>query len=153
MFGSHYLKGWSKTQAIIALSSGEAELAALVKGSVELLGMRSIMQDFGYQTSLGLSTDATAAIGMVTREGLGKVRHLAVADLSIMVTRPFEPFLCCPFRLVLFSPLALAVLVRLPFRVLGLRPSPALCYVVSTLPTIVACDLGLAFAVLAFALL
>ena len=83
MWGGHCLKGWSNTQAIIALSSGEAELAALVKGSVELMGMRSIMQDFGYQESLGLSTDATAAIWMVTREGLGKVRHLAVADLWV----------------------------------------------------------------------
>ena len=83
MWGTHCLKSWSKTQAIIALSSGEAELAALVKGSVELLGMRSIMQDFGMSPTLTLYTDATAAIGMVAREGLGKVRHLAVADLWV----------------------------------------------------------------------
>ena len=55
----------------------------MVKGSVELMGMRSILQDFGYRVSLDLSTDATAAIGMVVREGLGKVRHLAVADLWV----------------------------------------------------------------------
>ena len=83
MWGTHCLKAWSKTQGIIALSSGEAELAALVKGSTELLGMRSIMQDFGHIVELDLSTDATAAIGMVSREGLGKVRHLAVADLWV----------------------------------------------------------------------
>ncbi len=49
------MKGWSKTQSIIALSSGEAELAALVKGSVELMGMSAIMSDFGFQVSLDLS--------------------------------------------------------------------------------------------------
>ena len=83
LWGAHCLKGWSKTQSIIALSSGEAELAALVKGSVELMGMRSIMGDFGFQVILDLATDATAAIGMVVREGLGKVRHLAVADFWV----------------------------------------------------------------------
>ena len=80
MWGDHCLKGLPKTQAIIALSSGEADLAALVKGFVELMGMRSIMRDFSCKLILGLATDATAAIGMVAREGLGKVRHLAVAD-------------------------------------------------------------------------
>ena len=45
--------------------------------------MKSIMQDFGMSPSLTLFTDATAAIGMVAREGLGKVRHLAVADLWV----------------------------------------------------------------------
>ena len=32
---------------------------------------------------MGVHTDATGAIGMCRRRGLGKVRHLAVADLWI----------------------------------------------------------------------
>ena len=30
--GEHWVKGWSHTQAVIALSSGEAEYYGLVKG-------------------------------------------------------------------------------------------------------------------------
>ena len=65
------------------MSSGEAELAAVVKGATEALGMRAILADFGITVSLSMYSDATAAIGMVRREGLGRVRHLAVADLWI----------------------------------------------------------------------
>ena len=75
------MKNWSKTQASVALSSGEAELGALVKGSTEALGMQSVLTDLGEQVELAVRSDATAAIGMVNREGLGKVGHLAVADL------------------------------------------------------------------------
>ena len=39
MIGGHYLKGWSRTQNHVTLSSAEAELIALVKCSAELLGM------------------------------------------------------------------------------------------------------------------
>ena len=42
-----------------------------------------MLSDFGFQTEVKLFTDATAAIGMVRRLGLGKVRHLATADLWI----------------------------------------------------------------------
>ena len=82
MWGGN-LKGWSKTQSVIALSSGEAELAATVKGSTEALGMQSVLEDFCISVSLRIRSDASAAIGMVKRDGLGKVRHLAVADLWI----------------------------------------------------------------------
>ena len=64
------LKTWSRTQPTIALSSGEAELAAVVAGVAEGLGMLSVLR-----------SDATAAIGITQRKGLGKVRHLATADL------------------------------------------------------------------------
>jgi hypothetical protein len=37
----------------------------------------------GLKVDIKVRSDATAAIGMVRREGLGKVRHLAVADLWI----------------------------------------------------------------------
>ena len=37
MIGGHYIKSWSSTQKTIALSSGEAELTALVKCSFEVM--------------------------------------------------------------------------------------------------------------------
>ena len=87
LWGESCLKTWSKTQATIALSSGEAELAAIVKGSTEAMGIRSLMEGFGITVHLHVRSDATAAIGIVKREGLGKVRHLSVADLWIQDKR------------------------------------------------------------------
>ena len=78
------LKTWSKTQATIALSSGESELAAVVRGATEGFGMLSVFSYFGFHNiRLSLRSDATAAIGIVDREGLGRVRHLATGDLWI----------------------------------------------------------------------
>ncbi len=45
------------------------------------MGVQSILSDFGIKVSIRMRSDATAAIGMVKREGLGRVRHLATADL------------------------------------------------------------------------
>ena len=77
------LKWWSKTQPTIALSSGEAELAALIRATSEGLGMQAMMQGFDLTARLKVKGDAVAAMGMVKRQGLGRVRHLAVADLWI----------------------------------------------------------------------
>ena len=79
-WGSHVLKWWSKTQPTLALSSGEAELAAIVKATSEGLGMISIMAEFDIKADLVIKSDAVAAIGIVKRQGLGRVRRLAVAD-------------------------------------------------------------------------
>ena len=47
MMGSHILKGWSKTQSLIALSSGESELYATLRAASEGLGIQSIAKDVG----------------------------------------------------------------------------------------------------------
>ena len=81
--GKHLLKAWSKTLPVLALSTGEAELMSVVRASVEALGLRAIYDDFGLKMNISIRSDATAAIGMVARLGLGRVRHLAVADLWV----------------------------------------------------------------------
>ena len=48
--GDRCLKSWSTTQAVTALSSGEAEFYGIVKGSAVLLGMISIAQDLGMRS-------------------------------------------------------------------------------------------------------
>ena len=82
-WGNHIIKWWSKTQPTIALSSGEAELAAIVKSTSEGLGIIATMEEWGIQADRLVKSDAVAAIGMVKRQGLGRIRHLAVADLWI----------------------------------------------------------------------
>ena len=81
--GGSLMKAWSKTIPTLALSTGEAELLALVKGATEVEGVRAILNDYGIPASIVIKTDASAAVGMTQRLGLGKVRHLAVSDLWI----------------------------------------------------------------------
>ena len=78
MRGSHCLKAWSKTQALIAKSSGEAELYAVVRGATEAMGMVTLAKDLGTKVQIQLHIDALAAKGMIERKGLSKVRHLDV---------------------------------------------------------------------------
>ena len=75
------VKQWSKTQTTLALSSGEAELHGINAGICQGLGMQSIARDLGITLKIRIHSDATAALGMCRRRGLGKVRHLDVADL------------------------------------------------------------------------
>ena len=77
----HQVKHWSSTQKVTALSSGEAELYGVVKGASEALGLQSIVVDLGIDTSLHVRTDSSAAVGICTRTGIGKVRHLATGQL------------------------------------------------------------------------
>ena len=83
MFGAHLLKSWSSTQQVIALSSGEAELYALIKATAQAKGIVSNFFDFGYKLSCTVCTDASAAIGIVHRVGLGRTRHIDVQFLWI----------------------------------------------------------------------
>ena len=74
--GSHCIKSWSTNQTIIALSSAEAELYALLKGASQTLGLQSMAADFGDIIQAGLWSDASAAIAISQRSGLGKLRHI-----------------------------------------------------------------------------
>ena len=77
------VKHWSSTQKVVTLSSGEAELAGIVKGTAEALGLRSLAADLGIECGVRVYADSAAAIGICRRSGIGKVRHLAVGQLWI----------------------------------------------------------------------
>ena len=70
------IKSWSSTQAVIALSSGEAELYALVKAAAQAKGLTSLLWDYGHHVDTTVHTDSTAALGIVHRKGLGKTTHI-----------------------------------------------------------------------------
>ena len=46
-------------------------------------GLQSLAKDLGISLKLEILTDATAAIGICRRRGLGKIRHLHTADLWV----------------------------------------------------------------------
>ena len=81
MMGQHMVKCWSKSQHVVSLSSAEAELYAGVRAASEMVGLASVAKDLGIECSLVLGMDATAAIGMLQREGLGKAKHLTIQYL------------------------------------------------------------------------
>ena len=85
MLGKHMIKSWSSNQAVVALSSGEAEYYALVKAASVAMGTRTLLRDMGI-SGLGpieLKSDASAAIGIGNRIGIGKVRHIEVTQLWV----------------------------------------------------------------------
>ena len=83
MIGSHVVRSWSTTQATVALSSGEAELYALVKGASQSLGLLALANDMGHELQATIHSDSSAAIGITQRKGLGKLRHIRVQMLWV----------------------------------------------------------------------
>jgi hypothetical protein len=82
-WGGGLLKSWSRTQGCVSLSSGEAEFYAAIKGGAEGIGVRSLLADMGQEVKVEIHQDSTAAKGMASRLGVGKVKHLDVGWLWI----------------------------------------------------------------------
>ena len=75
------IKHWSSTQGSVALSVGEAEYYALIKAAAEGLGMVALGHDLGFDFKLRIWVDSNTAKAIVSRLGLGKVRHMEVRYL------------------------------------------------------------------------
>ena len=76
LMGKCTIHTYSKGQAVIALSSGEAEYYGLVSGISQVLGMVSMARDWGMSLKAHAWMDATAGIAIGSRRGLGKVKHI-----------------------------------------------------------------------------
>ncbi len=85
--GDHVIKSYSKQQKVVALSSAEAELYAMVAASAETLAIQSYARDLGMELQGEVYTDASAALGISQRAGLGKVRHLRTQGLWVQEAR------------------------------------------------------------------
>ncbi len=79
--GGCAIKSWARTQRTVALSSGEAELYAANRTAQELLGIRSLGKDLGMVLNCKLLIDAKATLGIISRRGLGRLRHIEVQEL------------------------------------------------------------------------
>ena len=83
LLGGHTIKTWSSTQSSVALSSGEAEFNGVVRGAGMGLGYQSLLRDLGQEVPVRVWTDSSASIGICSRQGLGKLRHLDTHTLWI----------------------------------------------------------------------
>ena len=76
LLGRSQARSLCRGQAVIALSSGEAEYYCLVTAASEALGEQSILADRGIKFKIHILMDATAGKAIGSRRGLGKVKHL-----------------------------------------------------------------------------
>ena len=80
------MKAWSTTQTVVAMSSGEAEYYAAVKGAAEGLAVQSMLCDMGLRLKVRVHTDSTACRGICNRCGIGRIRHMEVPMLWLRKT-------------------------------------------------------------------
>ena len=81
MVGRHCIRTRSSTQPSVTLSSGEAEYYGLVKAAGAGLGYQSLLLDVELSLPVTAWTDSSAALGIASRSGLGKLRHLETHTL------------------------------------------------------------------------
>ena len=88
MLGGSTVSTFCKGQAVIALSSGEAEYYGLVSATSQMLGLQSILFDWGWKFNAHVWMDATAGIAIGNWRGLGRVKHIDTVFLWVqaMVT-------------------------------------------------------------------
>ena len=87
-FGKHLLRSTATTQGVLALSSGESEFYAVVKTSSIGSGSVHMVRDMGVKmdTPLEIYMDATAGIGIASRRGVGRIRHIHTPALWLQRT-------------------------------------------------------------------
>ena len=81
--GGHLVDSWVASDQVRALSSGEAELYGIVDGSARGIFTKHMYEEMGGNINIDVETDSTAAIGMCSRTGVGKTRHIQVRWLWI----------------------------------------------------------------------
>ena len=86
MLGTHFIKGWARTQTLIALSSGESELYATFRAASEGRGLQPAAKDMGIEFTGKVGDDASGARGIIMRRGLGKTRRIDTGYVWIQHT-------------------------------------------------------------------
>jgi hypothetical protein len=69
---------YSRTQAVVALSSGEAELNAAVTATGESLFIQSLLKEMSVEVSVCVYLDSTAAIMHLSKLGKGRLKHIQI---------------------------------------------------------------------------
>ena len=85
--GEHVFKAYCRQQKVVALSSAEAELYAMVAASAEALAIAAYAKDRGVSLECELFYDISAALGIAQRAGIGKARHLRAQGIWVQEVR------------------------------------------------------------------
>ena len=81
--GSSTVTHWARGQPVIAMSSGEAEFYSMVSLVAELIALQSLCKDWNLAFALSMQSDASAAMAMAQRRGLGRAKHIQTCYLWI----------------------------------------------------------------------
>ena len=76
MVGEHAVKHTSNLQGATGLNVSECEYYALTHGAAHGMGLKAYMADIGFETSLQIFSDSSAARAFASRRGLGRQRHV-----------------------------------------------------------------------------
>ena len=76
LLGKCTIRNTCKSQAVVALSSGEAEYYVLVPGTCQAPGEQSLLADWNTHVSITCYMDATTGLAIGSQHGLGKVKHV-----------------------------------------------------------------------------
>ena len=82
-FGDHLLEVSVAKQTVVALSPGEAEFYGIVRAAAHGMQTRQLLEAVNKKLQLTVLSDASAARGMCTRTGSGKVHHLGIEELWV----------------------------------------------------------------------
>ena len=98
MWGAHLIKHGSAVQSTIALSSGGSEYHALLRSSAHALGIKAIVNDWGYgvEFEIRMRCDSRTARGISARQGLGTTAlddDIKTAALEALVPSELEQHL------------------------------------------------------------
>ena len=83
MVGGHAVKNTSNLQGATVLNVSECEYHALTDGAAHGLGLRSHMADLGFEMSLEVLSDGSAARAFASRRSLGRQRHVQTRYLLL----------------------------------------------------------------------
>ena len=83
-FGEHLIDMSVSKQSLLALSSGEAEFYAIIKGTAMGVQTTQIIEAMTrLPCKLVVLSDSSTARSICNRQGTGKVRHLSAKDLWV----------------------------------------------------------------------
>ena len=83
LLGQHPIWVGSKTPSALALISADSELYATTKAATEGIGVLALMRDLGLDANMVMEVDASAALGVIERRGIGRITHLHTGALWI----------------------------------------------------------------------
>ena len=82
-YGSHMHDCSVAKQSLVALSSGEAEFYGIVRAVATSKQTSQVLEHIGVQVEVTIASDSSAARGIRTWTGSGKVRHFSIKELWI----------------------------------------------------------------------
>ena len=77
------LSHWSRTLAVITMSSCESELLAMCLGAQEGFLVVSLMEELGLKPEMTLHSDSQAAIDWLGKKGMGRLKHIELRQMWI----------------------------------------------------------------------